>query len=476
MGLLLSPEVKLRPDGGRSILFTANPGDSPQEVFKFLYPQQAVILSLFDGKRDLTAVREAVAYIFDLDIEAASRQVDTLMGIRVNDIQTIETLIIEVFDNIPDQARIYDPKTFIVPEEMINMHDTRCKMPYSLLVLPTMRCVTNCRYCYANREGFRGKQELDLNLYRRLLKEARDCGIETIEFSGGDFFCREDAFDFIESTLSAGLYLNIPTKYPLSRDMAQRLAATGLSTIQVSIDALKPDIIDHLMGLTGYGEKILQTLDYLGEAGIKVRTNTVLTPINIRDAVSLGWYLTKKPYVLRSNFTCYGRSLYRHDDSLFCSLEDIEIFEEEFSKIQKEFPDKVNFSGANDNPYAGDESLRKKNFWERAYCTANRRGVVVLPDGKVTICEELYNHEYFIIGDLTKQTLLEVWNSPKALELAYPQQAAVSNGPCRDCSDFQQCHEGLGRCVREALKAYGYDQHYAPDPRCPRAPVGSRLA
>ncbi|ALS10062.1 hypothetical protein ABE82_26235 (plasmid) [Paenibacillus peoriae] len=141
-----------------------------------------------------------------------------------------------------------------------------------------------------------------------------------------------------------------------------------------------------------------------------------------------------------------------------------------------EFPDKVNFSGANDNPYAGDESLRKKNFWERAYCTANRRGVVVLPDGKVTICEELYNHEHFIIGDLTKQTLLEVWNSPKALELAYPQQAAVSNGPCHDCSDFQRCHEGLGRCVREALKAYGYDQHYAPDPRCPRAPVGSRLA
>ncbi|QWU16739.1 radical SAM additional 4Fe4S-binding SPASM domain-containing protein [Paenibacillus sophorae] len=476
MGLLLSPEVKLRPDGGRSILFTANPGDSPQDVFKFLYPQQAVILSLFDGKRDLTAVREAVAYLFDLDMEAASQQVDALLAVRVNDEQTIETLIIEASGINPGQARIYDPKTFIVPEERIDMDDTRCTMPYTLLVLPTMRCVTNCRYCYADREGFRGKQELDLTLYRRLLKEARECGIETVEFSGGDFFCREDAFDFIESTLSAGMYLNIPTKYPLSRSMAQRLAATGLSTIQVSIDALNPEIIDRLMGLTGYGEKILQTLDYLGEAGIKVRTNTVLTPINIKDAVSLARYLMEKPYVLKSNFTCYGRSLYRHDDSLFCSPEDIEIFEEEFSKIKAEFPDKVNFSGNNDNPYAGEESLRKKNFWERAYCTANRRGVVVLPDGKVTICEELYNHQHFIIGDLTEQTLQEVWNSPKALELAYPEQAAVSNGPCSDCSDFRECHEGLGRCVREALKAYGLDQHYAPDPRCPRAPVGSRLA
>ena len=27
----------------------------------------------------------------------------------------------------------------------------------------------------------------------------------------------------------------------------------------------------------------------------------------------------------------------------------------------------------------------------------------ILPDGKVTICEELYWNEHFIIGDVTKQ-------------------------------------------------------------------------
>ncbi|WP_025689608.1 radical SAM/SPASM domain-containing protein [Paenibacillus zanthoxyli] len=476
MGLLLSPKVNLRPDGGRAILFTANPGDNRDTVFSFLYPQQAVILSLFDGERDLAAVTEAVAYLFDLDIEAASGQVDALLAVRVNQDQTIRSLIMDASSIDPEEARIYDPKTYIIPTELIDMEDVRCQKPCSLLVLPTMRCVTNCRYCYADREGFRGKPEFDLNLYRRLLKEASECGIETIEISGGDLFCREDAFDLIESTLSAGMYLNIPTKCPLSRSQVRRLAATGLSSIQISIDALNPEIIDQLMGLSGYGKKILQTLDDLGEAGIKVRTNTVLTPYNIRDAVALARYLAEKPHVFISHFTCYGRSIYRHDDSLFCSPEDVAIFEKEFSTIKEDFPDKVTFSGANDNPYIRDEAVRANNFWERAYCTANRRGVVVLPDGKVTICEELYNHEHFIIGDLKEQTLLEVWNSPKALELAYPDQAAVSNGPCHNCSDFQQCHEGLGRCVREALKAYGLDQHYAPDPRCPRAPVGSRLA
>lgn len=476
MGLLLSPEVKLRPDGGRAILFTVNPGDSRDTAFCFLFPQQAVILSLFDGKRDLAAVSEAVAYMFDLDIQAASQQVDALLAVQVNNEQTIGSLLMDASAIEPEQVRVYDPKTFIIPAQKIDMENTRCRSPYTMLVLPTMRCVTNCKYCYADRESFHGKQEFDLTMYRRLLKEAGDCGIETIEISGGDFFCREDAFDIIESTLSAGMYLNIPTKYPLSRSQVQRLAATGLSTIQISIDSLDPEIIDRLMGVAGYGGKILQTLNFLGEAGIKVRTNTVLTPVNVREAISLARYLAEKPYVFMSNFTCYGRSLYRHDDSLFCSPEDVAIFEEEFSQLQEQYPGKVTFSGGNDNPYAGEEAVRAKKFWERAYCTANRRGIVVLPDGKVTICEELYGHEHFIIGDLTEQTLLEVWNSPKALKLAYPDQAEVTDGPCGDCPDFRRCHEGLGRCFREALKAYGYDRHYAPDPRCPRAPAGSRMA
>ena len=41
----------------------------------------------------------------------------------------------------------------------------------------------------------------------------------------------------------------------------------------------------------------------------------------------------------------------------------------------------------------------------------------VLPDGKVSACEQLYWHPQFIIGDLKKQSIEEIWNSPKAWEL-----------------------------------------------------------
>ena len=92
------------------------------------------------------------------------------------------------------------------------------------------------------------------------------------------------------------------------------------------------------------------------------------------------------------------------------------------------------------------------------------------------ICEELYSHESFIIEDLNRQTLREVWNFPRALELAFPEKAMVTDGACRDCPDFGRCHKGLGRCFRDAPKAYGTDRPYWPDPRCPRAPAGNRMA
>ncbi len=479
MGLILSPEVKMRHDGSRAILFSVNSTNSINDTaFRFLYPQQAVMLSLFDGKRDLNEIEKIVAFLFNLDLELASKEIESLLALHVNREQTIGSLIVDMSRIDPEKARIYDPKDFIISAGSIDMTDTRCKYPCSLIVLPTMRCFTSCRYCYADREGAKGLEEFSLFLFERLLRDANECGIEAVDFSGGDLFCRDDAFDLIRLTFQNKLYPNIPTKYPLSKGQVEQLAEMGLSTIQISIDALDADIIDNLVATkAGYGRKILQTIDYLGEANIKVRTNTVLTPYNVKDAIRLARYLAELPQVFKAHFTCYGRSLYRHEDKMFCHLEDITEFESELNEIKKEFPDKaIIFSGLPGDPYSGDKEKRASAFWDRAFCTANRRGVVVLPDGRVTICEELYFHPDFIIGDLNKHSLLEIWNSPRALKLAHPDQSEVHDGPCRDCSDFHICHEGLGRCIRDALKAYGCDRGHWPDPRCPRAPVGNRMA
>jgi MoaA/NifB/PqqE/SkfB family radical SAM enzyme len=177
----------------------------------------------------------------------------------VNGGQKISSLIVNSSEIDPKDIRVYDPKEFIVPSKSIDMSDVRCKIPCSLIVLPTMRCFTDCRYCYADRRGSTGLWEFSLPLFKQLLKDMRKCGMETVDFSGGDLFCRKDAFDLIQTVFLNQMYPVIPTKYPLSKSQVEKLAEMDLSTIQISIDALNPEIIDHLVATKpGYGKKILK--------------------------------------------------------------------------------------------------------------------------------------------------------------------------------------------------------------------------
>jgi radical SAM protein with 4Fe4S-binding SPASM domain len=104
-------------------------------------------------------------------------------------------------------------------------------------------------------------------------------------------------------------------------------------------------------------------------------------------------------------------------------------------------------------------------------CSANYSNILILPDGKVTICEQLYWHPEYIIGDLTTQSIEEVWNSPRALELAFPHKEHFRDeSVCKHCDIFEECHAYPNKCFIDVLKGYGNENGDYPDPRCIKAP------
>jgi radical SAM protein with 4Fe4S-binding SPASM domain len=116
---------------------------------------------------------------------------------------------------------------------------------------------------------------------------------------------------------------------------------------------------------------------------------------------------------------------------------------------------------------------RIEGFKNRSQCTAGRWGFVVLSDGKVITCDEMPIVDPFVVGDVSKQSISEVWASPQIGYLLQPPQEKFAGTACHDCPDFVSCHAIRGRCFRDALKAYG--SFYAPTPGCPRAPRGRRV-
>ncbi|WP_262281158.1 SPASM domain-containing protein [Hallella absiana] len=92
------------------------------------------------------------------------------------------------------------------------------------------------------------------------------------------------------------------------------------------------------------------------------------------------------------------------------------------------------------------------------------------PDGQVSVCEEMYWHQAFLLGDVKKNTIKEIWNSEKALKLwNISQEDIPEDSKCHTCQEFNKCRRGLGVCWKMAMQAYGLDKYYYPDPRCPRA-------
>ena len=110
-------------------------------------------------------------------------------------------------------------------------------------------------------------------------------------------------------------------------------------------------------------------------------------------------------------------------------------------------------------------------FMSRGLCSGNFSHMYILPTGDVTICEELYWNPHFLIGDVKKQSLLEIWTSEKALSVYNLKQCDIpKDSACADCEFFSDCRDVRQMCYRDTVKAYGEDKWYYPDVSCPKAP------
>ena len=149
-------------------------------------------------------------------------------------------------------------------------------------------------------------------------------------------------------------------------------------------------------------------------------------------------------------------------NELFCYM-DKEIV------TSSRFPILLNKSIHNRTFYTSENGSES---FDGSYCSALNNHMFILPDGKVTICEQLYWNPHFIIGNIKEQTISEIWNSKRALYLANLDRSTIrDNSNCKCCDLFDKCFSARNRCWVDIVKAYGWENWDYPDPRCKYAPA-----
>ena len=119
--------------------------------------------------------------------------------------------------------------------------------------------------------------------------------------------------------------------------------------------------------------------------------------------------------------------------------------------------------------YYSDKGSSKKFHGAASFVLSSR--LFILPDGKVTICEQLYWNSHFIIGDVQRTNLKDIWQSQEALYLCnLSRQDIGQHNKCQACTHFEECFRYGNRCWNNITKAYGKKYWDYPDPRCILAP------
>ncbi|MDR3218232.1 MAG: radical SAM protein [Dysgonamonadaceae bacterium] len=472
--LVLNPDYFLIDDSDRIVLISDR---NSRYFFNFIHPMHAILLSFFKGDKSTKEVVMEISDFFSLSEENTLKTVSAFIenpsniGIEYDDRKFIfpKNILIENKNNIARQD--IDYKLYL-KNPPYDFERIRFSKPTAVVFVINTSCVTDCIYCYANKE--KKYKPLSTERILSIIDEAHKIGIRDFDITGGEIFLQKDWKIILEKLHNYGFISNLSTKVPLSKEMIDIFVQTGFQELQVSIDSFDTELqIKNLKVANSYADKMKESLTYLDSKGIKLiikgtQTNDTLTTKNIGEVIDFIGHLKN---VKRYMITVIGCSSYKSNEEyhkIKPTLKQIEEILNFINQKRKEMCFEIIFD---DQRILKDELCNYSEFKERSLCSGNINGLIILPDGKVTICEELYWDEHFIIGDLTKNNLLEVWNSDKASNLwNLHQKDFPEESSCHSCQDFNNCRKGKGVCWKLIVKGYDWENYLYPDPRCPKAP------
>lgn len=445
MPLVLDPEVVLEKRGTEILMYKQYRDRRENYPIIRLEPASAVVLCLFDGRRSISEIHDILRSAFHSDTTSAHLKLQAVMG-------RYSSFLLQEDSLVNDK---YNPVDFVLIQDRPEPKSQRLDSPFSLTFYLTRYCSRRCVYCAIDtRFGHQAKDAcLTLERMKELFDEAADIGVSYIDLTGGDPFLRDDIIDILGYLVQKRLKFNISTKFALKEKDAQNLQSVGVNEVIISIDSHRPEMADFLSGTTNFYKDTIGTIKWLKESSLDVVAFPVLTNLTIKEFpayvdffTGLGVDIIRPGVYQKTRHPRWDRLLSCHDQDL------IEVAEF-CSKTRKKI--KI------------DTRLLSGNETKR--CESGLSNLIVTPDGKTAYCNRLLEHQQLLFGDLTTQSIMEIWNSSHLLSLVYPYQEKFKGTECHTCGDFSNCyHEGV--CFY--LPYISQSVLFAPYNNCPRMGSG----
>lgn len=443
-----------------------------------VHPYFAMLFSLLCEPIELEEAIQEIAYFLEITEEKAEEMFSKFLNNSEElafDYEGTTNLfprnIVIDADKAFVKSKNYTPEQFNFQELDLEHPRPYCA-PSTLVWMVNNTCVTNCAYCYADK---RTKSEtMPFEKMKSVIEEADRLGISDILLTGGEFFLYKEWDALLQKMFVHGYIPElISTKVPITEPIVKKMKEYNLR-VQISFDALdEPSLIRILEVKEGYLDRMKRTIRLLDAYQVTYQVATVLTQYNssLENLNRLHTFLSSFSHIVRWDVRVAFRSLYSRED-----FDAIKIKREKIGEIARWVEEtkkttRLNLSWSGDDDDTYFKSTKGSSNFAGSRCSASSSNLVILPDGKATICEQLYWNPRFIVGDVTKQSIPEIWNSAASLKWYRPEQEEVQpESACHACKLYDDCISNANRCIVNIIKAYGDGNFDYPDPRCKQAP------
>lgn len=487
---IFNPFYSLKNDKKRILLmnsphFKIPFGFAEDGIVSFIHPLFAIILSFFDGRTPYNDVISKIATVTNFEKEDIENFVNSFIEnnkrINIEYDDNYFEFPINILVNNNDKKykkRSIDYNEFFIEDEYDFYTYRLFESPSTITILLNTKCITDCIYCYVDREKKMDCQ-IPITRIKELIREAKQLKVIQFDISGTEIFLYKYWDELVTELIANDYYPYLSTKIPISDKIIKRLKTIGINDIQISLDTVDNKIaqIINKVEIDNYIEKMLKTLKLLDINDINCAINVVLVKENgsVESVKKLLDSVNSFSNIERVTLNPAERSQYwdsKNYDLYKNTLSEIQLLEKFIDENKKMYNFELVLAGyTKKDEYVNKSSILKTNFDNRASCSANKEQFCILSDGQVTICEELYWTPQFIIGDINKQSIKEVWQSEKALKLEELSRSDFRDESiCKICHEFENCRLGKGVCWSDVISAYGLENFDYPSPTCPYSP------
>ncbi len=163
-------------------------------------------------------------------------------------------------------------------------------------------CMLRCQMCdkWHKDKGTYGKTKPTLQEWMRAARQLRDLVDEKFEIDvgGGEALLVDWLWDFIRYCTDIGFKMTIASNgYLIDKEMAQRIADSGLFSLVLSLDSLDEKVHDHWRGVKGVHARVMRALDNLAKYAPDVHVGmcSIIMADTVDGMLELGTWVNEDP-------------------------------------------------------------------------------------------------------------------------------------------------------------------------------------